>query len=290
MVIRNVYTKLGLNNRICESFSLKNKYAKYCLRIIIVKMNDDEKFIKNIFEHYNMPFTKIKESTSKSPDFIYNGENETILFELKSKYDDPKLLKKRKDEIERENLYQHVDVLEYSNTYSSITNKAYNQLRDNKVKLNADLCFIIFYAKEPNSHDKMEKYIITLYGKKFIIPQPMPEFNAKYCYFYEYSDFMRFKDIIDGAVITNGRNLNVCINPISKNYEMVKKSKLVNIFKEGVLDPKDLIKKNKIHILPESIDRSRKSEIKKYIKEKYGIENYIEADFPSYTYESRIDV
>ncbi len=253
-------------------------------------MNQDEEFIQKMFNFYGIELKKIEESKSKSPDFIYKKSEQTILLELKTKYDEQIFLDKRRDILQRDEMFEHSDILKYSNTYSGLNKNAYIQLEERKNQISANLCFIIFYAKEPNSIDKMEKYEVTIYGKKFLIPINTDEYKAKYCFYYDLNDFMRFKNVIDGAIITNGQQLRICLNSVSPNYEEVKKCDVVKIFDKGVNDPIELEKIKKIMLMPESINRKKKDEVKEYIKKEYKIEKFVEADFPSYTYESILKI
>jgi hypothetical protein len=251
---------------------------------------DDEEYAIEILKYFDIKAIKIEESNTKSPDFLIELNGKKILIELKSKYDDSELIETREDMLNDNKIHQQIDILKHSNTISGITNKAYKQLKTKKNQIKADECYIFFLTEEPDSDDKIEKIHSTLFGKKLLVPLGTNAKDSKFCFYYSESDFFRYKDVLDGAIISNGSELRFCLNNYSINYKNVKNGVIVNKIKSGINDPIELEKAGNIYLADCNIDRKDIESLDNYLKEKYSIERFIITDFPSITYRKKINL
>lgn len=238
-------------------------------------------------EHFGLAAEKIPESHEKAPDYLIKDGDRRYLIELKTKYDSPEFLEQRERELEDSGIYEHQSVLKRSNAMSGIVGDAYKQLIDSKKRHHADECYLFLLASEPYANDKYEQFYNTLYGQKFIIPLgnnnvPPP----RYCFYYSFSDFYRYRDIIDGAIVSNGSSLKFCLNSFSTAYNSADGNLFAKRFPK-VVDPIQQEKEGVAYLMDSDIDRRNIDELNAYLQNKYDLEKVTQADFPSIIVESR---
>ena len=108
----------------------------------------------------------------------------------------------------------------------------------------------------------------SLYGLVDVLD--MENKNTRTCYYFGFSEFFRYRDVLDGAILTAGYNLlQLCINNLSPRANEFRKSPLVEVFSEGVLDPTQLEKQNKAYIADCDVDRCDKAQVLAYLQSKY---------------------
>ncbi len=61
------------------------------------------------------------------------------------------------------------------------------------------------------------------------------------CYFYRNSDFFRYRNILDAAIVSTLNKVELCFNPFSLKGSEFKYSKFALTFKDSICDP---IKRN----------------------------------------------
>ncbi len=253
-------------------------------------MQEEEKLVIDIFNFFGFKAEKIPESNEKSPDFIINNDNKKILVELKTKYDSEDFLEIRENELNHTDVYEYHDILKRSDRMSGLIRDAYKQLKIKKEKECADECYLFLLASEPYSHNKIQQFYNTVYGIKFVIPLGRSAPTARNCFYYTFNDFFRYKDIIDGAIISNGHILKFCVNTFSEAYKYIYKNKFVNSFQPGVVDPIKLEENNKVYLMDSTINRRNTDALNEYLEKKYKLEKITQGNFPSITIESKIDI
>ena len=253
-------------------------------------MNGDEQFVIDLLKDFNLNIAKLPRSDGKSPDFLAIHNCKRILIELKTKYDSRNFVESIERELSSSGTCLNINILQRSNTMSGIVKEAYEQLKESKNKYKADECYVFLLASEPYAHDKYEQFYHTLYGSKLIIPLGNNAPTARDCFYYEFSDFFRYSDIIDGALISNGSKMKCCLNNFSEAYKSIKDNVFVDIFKGKVVDPVQLEKEGKAYLLDSNIDRRDTESLNNYLIKKYGLEKLTQASFPSYTITSKTDL
>jgi len=124
---------------------------------------------------------------------------------------------------------------------------------------------------------------MTLFGSVNMIDIGDGSNIMKPCYYFVNSSFYRYKDRIDGAVISSLNKYALCINNYSPNYNSFKRSSFCEAFKDGVIDPIEREKKDSAYIADTEIDRRNKGEVLKYVQEKYKKSKLIDLNFTGYS-------
>jgi len=96
----------------------------------------------------------------------------------------------------------------------------------------------------------------------------------KDCYYFDYSDFYRYKDDLDGAILSKNEVMLLVLNNHSPKYEKFLASDFVKRFgSEFIIDPPEREKEGKIWIADCEIPRKEENQILGYLKEKYLLDN-----------------
>lgn len=250
----------------------------------------EEKHISDFFAEYGLQAHKIRESDEKSPDFYIEAHGAKILVELKTKFDDEELMKSREKAFAKDELFEYSTIWDRKNSISSAISKAYKQLSHRKKKIGADFCYVFLLATGNYTSAQLRQFESTLYGSKEILSSKhgSPEPQKKTCYYYTFSDFYRYKEVIDGAFILGKNFGRLCLNDQSVQYPSARESAFVKAFLPGVLDPQQLEEDGKAYSITESIDRRDKELLNEYLKSKYKLEKIIAFNWPQLTVISRI--
>lgn len=250
-------------------------------------MDENEKLALALFDAFGLRAEKIPECDEKSPDFLVTLEDRRLLFELKTKFDSDQVLGKRDTKLDSGEIHEHFSKLDRTNLLSAIVRKAREQLETQKQKLNADECYVFLLSSGPYAHDKYDQFINTIYGRNLIVPMGNNAPEPKYFYYYGYNDFFRHREILDGALVCDGRRATLCLNTFSANYEKIRSSGFGDKLTSGILDPLTLEENGQAYVLDSDIDRKKTESIDKYLIKKYSLEKITATNFPSFTYETK---
>jgi len=252
-------------------------------------MNKEESFVIDFFDQFDLKANKIPESSEESPDFFIECGEEKILVELKTKIDSQCLLSKREEALEKDGIHERFTEIKRDNAISKRIKKASKQLMAQKLKYEANYCFVFLIASGINPSVQTGMFETTLFGDKDIIPMG-DEFDngIKKCYYYTNSDFFNNREILDGAFIVGNESGRLCINSVSMNYSNAIKSKFVQIFRPGVLCPIELEKKGEAYLINAPLDRSNENELNRYLCKKYNLTKIVPFNYPQYTVTAQI--
>ncbi len=216
------------------------------------------------FEVESIPEKKDK----KTPDLLARSDTENFLIEIKTKGDDLGELSVIKAELEKGRKVVHSKSGGPNNTLAGILRDGTRQLSTFSNKDAFNLLWVHLEGAE--SLLQFDQTINTLYGITDIVSSANSQTREKRICFYFYdSTFFRFPTL-DGTVVSVRRNLSsvdiqLCINTYSPNKESFRKSKLVEVFKDGVLDPEVLESAGKAYIADCDIDRKNTQEVLNYL-------------------------
>ncbi|HAM38453.1 MAG: hypothetical protein A2539_00760 [Elusimicrobia bacterium RIFOXYD2_FULL_34_15] len=230
-----------------------------------------DSLLKHLYKDKKYSIEKIKEKNNiEMPDFIIKDDINTYLIELKEKRDDEKLVKTREGELKQGNMFFSKTSQGRINTISSIIEKGYNQLKnisENKI----DFKLLFFSAEGYDAKSQIAQLRATIYGIKDIIDKNNKNEMAKPCFYFDFNDFYRFADTLDGVIWVNSieSKAQFCINSFSPEYEKIKNSLIYRSFEEGICDPYEEEKNNRGYIADCDYDRRNEKEILDYIDTKY---------------------
>jgi hypothetical protein len=193
-----------------------------------------EEAIGHQMEAWGLSVHKIPESQIKSdkrPDFEVKCESYTYLIEVKSREDDKKEVKEKNEVLSQGKIYGQHKALIRKNTVSGVIRDACDQLKN----YGKDDWYRIVWlcAIDDAQKGKLEQFKATIYGKTQMFDLDGDGYHRP-CYFYRDSDFFRYRNILDAAIVSTLTEVELCFNPFSDKNVEFKKSTLVKLFKDSV--------------------------------------------------------
>ena len=242
-------------------------------------MNSNEIIVKKILEQIGCTVEKIPESRvkgEKRPDFyaILGGDN--YIIEQKTKDISEEALEKMRAKMDEKGVISEAIPMERQTRYSRRIKDSVEQLQACK-KEGFKISWFHNVGIEASNHKDNFKY--ALYGIQ-ILSDFTPSGTARECFFFNQSDFYRYRDVIDAAIVAvdNGETaeLEMYLNPLSKNYKTIKDSALCKIFidKGVMVDPLMLDEQGDIFYADEKAGNNS-DEIIENMKKKYGCKQLV---------------
>ena len=213
---------------------------------------------------------KIPESNNKGekrPDFEVKVDGITYLIEVKSREDDKEEISEKRATLEQGEIYGQHKPLVRKNTVSGIIRDACEQLKN----YGSDDCFRIVWlcAIDEAQTAKFEQFKAALYGKTQMFDLD-GDGHHRPCYFYRNSDFFRYRNILDAAIVSTLSQVELCFNPFSvKNVEL-HTSRFAKTFKDSVCDPIKDESEGYAYIVDSDIDRKNENAVMRYLQKKYN--------------------
>jgi hypothetical protein len=94
-------------------------------------------------------------------------------------------------------------------------------------------------------------------------------------YFFDHNQFHRYKDVLDGAFISEVRpseaSVQLILNPLSSRYGAFRRSRLVHAFSSGLLDPVAIERDGDGVIVGPDADRTSENSKLSYLASRYAI-------------------
>lgn len=168
---------------------------------------------------------KISESNEESPDFLVDDGSTLHLVELKTRGDDSDRERARNEALDLGEIHAEVIPFIRKNRISGIIKKVQSQLASNN-DVGGSSRLVWMAAIERNQHAKKEQILATLYGQTGVVDirnDPL----RKHCYYFYNSDFFRYRNILDGAILSWEDSAVFCLNSYSPNANDVRES---NVF------------------------------------------------------------
>lgn len=254
-------------------------------------MSNLENQVIDYFSQFCVVVSKIPESDEKTPDFLIDQE-ERVLIELKEKKDKEELHESKESVLSEGEIYEHFHTMGHNKRISGVISYGIKQLATQKENTKSDFCFLFLVANGVSPSNQIEKVYSTLYGKMEVIDFESKSNIALRCYYAYYSEFYKYRDVIDGVFLAGNGSVRLLLNDKSPRYLKLKESKFITKFVESmhIHDPVELEKRNEILIADCEISRGNTDAVKDYVFSKYGIKRGMMLDFPHITLESRIEI
>jgi hypothetical protein len=230
-----------------------------------------ELIVQHFFESLGYRVDKIAVDDQEMPDFSILDETSSYVLELKTKFpskDEVEAREKRLGSGEIHNIHESII---RKNRLSGIIKKAKNQLGRYRGKEILHIVWLLAtgHLAEPRAH----QFESTLYGSSILIDGANK--RTVECFFFHNSDFFRYREILDGAIVSTESVLKLLLNPLSPRYGQMKISSLSRYLREAVVDPIELEKNGKAFFVDSEIDRSDKEAILGYLREKYKSDDIV---------------
>ena len=230
---------------------------------------DYELIVKNWFSNHGYEIDKIPESNEESPDFLIADDTSIYLLELKTKFPSEKEIAERRQVLSSGEIYNIDEIITFQNRLSKIIGKAKNQLKNYKV--GEDVLRLVWLLSTGHLDEpRLDQFEATLYGSAYLYS--IERYGN--CYFFYNSDFFKYREILDAAIVSTTSKGKLLLNPLSPRYEKIKNSSLIKHFKEGsVIDPIENEKQGQALLVDSDVNRANEQAVLQYLKEKYKTEN-----------------
>ena len=228
-----------------------------------------------------MRVEKIPESDAKTPDFFVSDSRHSYLLEVKDKFPNAQELIRRKETLERGEVYDGQERLSHNRNISNVISDAVKQLSNYNEK-SADFKLVWLHARGLYPDVQMQQLEATLYGAVDITDRDTwTEGGAtvKPCYFFYFNDFYQFRDTVDGAVVADDHRAKFCLNPYSLRFMELKQSTFCQAFAGGICDPLEQEAAGRAYIADWDGSRRDKKVTLRLLQEKYNRPNLLDFEF-----------
>jgi hypothetical protein len=233
-------------------------------------MANIEEGAKAVLEKWGFVVHKIPVSTVngvKTPDFQVNDEAAEYLVEVKERDDDPEQIEMRDQTLGAGQLYQQHTPLVRTNRVSGIIGYAAKQLKvHGDGKSSFKLVWLV--AIGDNQEAKYMQFESALYGTTRMVDMNSNE-GHRPCYFFGDSDFYRYRNTLDAAIISTSCEARLCLNPMSKSFAAFRETMLCKCFGSAVCNPLDEVAANYAYIVDADIDRRDENAVMDYMRAKH---------------------
>jgi hypothetical protein len=197
---------------------------------------DHELNVKRFFESLGYQVEKITEIDDESPDFLISDDTWSYVSELKTKFLSSNEVEERKRVLNSGAIHNVHELIIGKNRLSGIIKKAKDQLKNYREEHIIRIIWLLAtgHLAEPQMH----QFEATLYGLATVVSASSRQTYD--CYFFYNSDFYRFREILDGAIISTEMQAKFLLNPLSSRYEQLKNSSLPKHLGNDVVDPVEL--------------------------------------------------
>lgn len=221
-----------------------------------------------------------KREDRRTPDFEVSGKNEVYIFELKEKGDDPKGVGREHEKLAAGEIVTKAVPVGYRNQLDAIIESGVEQMSlENPDHDKLHVLWLECKGEDPSHHWK--RFHATLYGVETLMSKELP--NVVTAYFFKNSSFYRWKDQLDGTILSREEIGQLCVNPLSSMYNDMMKSELYARLKDGICDPKIEEKKNQAFITDGDVDRNNEKLVLDFLKSKYSLNNLVAAPLQEYS-------
>lgn len=228
-------------------------------------------FAKQFLKRWGIAVSDIPTSAKEESDFLATFGTYKVLIEEKTKIDDSTRLSQRAATLSKGEVHGASTPLVRDNRLSGLVGKATSQLLSSADK-DHDFRLIWFTGTGVDAEAKFHQFIATIYGTTNIL-----EMNASHyrrCYFFRNSDFHRYAQVIDGAIVAHvsGSSISakLCLNPLSPQFSALKNSSVVMPFGTAVEDPLAQGQEKEVFVVDSDIDRNDESALLTFLQAKYG--------------------
>ncbi|SOB77397.1 hypothetical protein SAMN04488490_3203 [Marinobacter sp. LV10R510-11A] len=230
---------------------------------------DIEQAIGEQLKQWGFSVEKIPESLvsgQKRPDYKAWTDTETYLIEVKSREDDPEEMQERENVLNQGDVYSEHKPLIRKNRVSGIIRSAYDQLKDYGESEWFKVAWLC--ATGSAQEAKFEQFKATLYGTTQIFDLDGDGYH-RVCYFFRNSEFFRYRNVLDAALISTHTGGTLCLNPHSPKFEEIRSSALGGKLGSAVIDPVASESVGDAYIVDSGVDRNDENAVLEYLRGKY---------------------
>ncbi|MEP1740539.1 MAG: hypothetical protein ABJI60_20190 [Kangiellaceae bacterium] len=234
------------------------------------RMSFEDFALKVLNEDLGLEAEKIDEGQDETPDFIALDGNYIYYIELKERDSSEEYLRERELAFGSDDVYSSTVSLEKCRNTSKVINKAKNQLKAESAP--EEIRIVWLHAHGSQREALVEKFLCTLYGKADIYDWAEGRYDNKDCYYFDHSDFFRYRDSIDGAIISLEGGMAFAINNFSPKYDILLESEFTRGFsKSSLINPIQLESEGKVWLIDCDLDRKDEDTLLNFLIDKYSL-------------------
>jgi hypothetical protein len=234
----------------------------------------EEKEARRFFEEgLGLMVRRVPSATSKTPDFLIDGEKPGYVLEVKSRFDDESFLR----ELERGSTAVRSRSLGHDRWAADSARAARKQLIGGDPS--RERFWVLWFAVEclSSTEEMFNQVIGTLYGIRQVAywDEATQTTHGRECLFVVPGVFERWPDI-DGAIVTVGDTITLCVNEFSDKAERFQSSLLYQSFAQrgGPVRPSVLEGRHGfLSIADRTIDRTSEEAVRRYLSQEYNLKH-----------------
>ena len=198
-------------------------------------------------------------------------ELQQYLIEVKDKVESESQAQERIEILGRGDLYEQADLLARDNRITGILRDARKQL-DATPKDSSTYQLIWFHATGLDADLKYRQAFATFYGHVDLIALNPRSHRTSACFYFDYSAAFNMPTI-EALILTDNKQLQVCLNDFSHRAEDFRHSRLCQKFVEmdGVIDPVAMADNGGIIACRATVSRKNDDEVAKALQEQTGV-------------------
>lgn len=232
----------------------------------------EEQEARRFFEEgLGLMVTRVPNAASKTPDFLIDEEQPGYVLEVKSRFDDESFRK----ELARGSTAVRTRALGHDRWTEDNARSARKQLI--RGDPSRERFWVLWFAVEcwSSTEAMFEQVIGTLYGVRQVAywDEASQTTHGRECLFVVPGVFERWSDL-DGAIVTMGDGITLCVNEFSDKAERFRLSRLYQSFAQrgGPIRPSDLEAKcGFLSIADRTIDRANEEVVRQYLSQRYDL-------------------
>jgi hypothetical protein len=217
----------------------------------------------------------------RAPDFIILGKKNSFLAELKIKEDDPAEMASIKEELKSGEIVSRVTPAGRRNRLDGIIGDGVEQLVSYDTnREHFHVLWIHCVGSDPDFHRR--RLTATLFGIQKLFSVDIDPLIT--CYYFHNSSFFRYRDGLDGIILSSELSIQLCVNSVSPRVDSFRTSELFEAFrsKKGLYDPVLYEGDKAFMIVDSDIDRHNHDKVLNYLKGKYGVNHLQSIDLKKY--------
>jgi hypothetical protein len=237
---------------------------------------------EQVLEIWGASVDPIPTSDKEESDWLAALDGFSLLIEEKIKFENPDQIKERSFSLQNNQGYNSSTSLISNNRISGIIKKAANQLASTKENIMHDARIVWITATGFDAEAKHYQTLATLYGSTKVFEPEKAKKKLKECYFFYDSDFFRFRNHLDGAIVAFIVNhtvtMKLCLNPYSERWQILRDSPFAAKLPNGLIDPVAEEGLGVSLLADTDINRKNKEDILNFLSAKYGVERLLNMD------------
>lgn len=231
-------------------------------------MRDDiAHIVQKILEHLGFEVTRVEEGNQKTPDLYAERDGEIHIIEVKAKLDDARREGEMERAFDKGVLFEEVLPLGPRNRIAGIVRHGVRQIGAHAENDPLRLLWFMVIGSRAEVYAKQIR--ATLLGSTRVYDLQDLSWQRE-CFFFHHSEFFRWQENLDGAVVGDMWSGKLLLNPFSPRLERLRRSPLAVTFGTGVVDPVALENQGDACVVDGDVDRSDEAAVQAYVQQKYG--------------------